>query len=129
MKQPLIFNALCFFPAKETMRITSLSNEAFGNLASVLNKDSTIGWKKLMIEGFSGIYSQKDVEEIEQKSSPAIALLNDLDGREESLENLITALDRIGNKRAISIINNGSCHRDGTFKTGQNFCDVLFLLL
>lgn len=130
MKQPLIFNALRFFPAKETMRITSLSNEAFDNLASVLDKDSTIGRKKLMTEGFSNIYSQKDVEEIEQKSSPAKALLNDLDGREVSLENLIIALDRIGNKRAISIIiNNSSCHRGRTFDTGQNFCDVLFLLL
>lgn len=102
------------------MRITSLSNETFDNLASVLDKDSTIGWKKLMREGFSHIYFPKDIEDIEQISgSSAKALLYNLDGREESLENLIGALDRIGNKRAISIIQNGSCHLDITFKTGH----------
>lgn len=125
----LIFFKYIFFPAKETMRITSLSNETFDNLASVLDKDSTIGWKKLMREGFSHIYVQKHIEEIEQISgSSAKALLNDLDAREESLENLIGALDRIGNKRTISIIQNGSCHLDRTFKTGQNSCNFLFLL-
>ncbi|XP_067038916.1 uncharacterized protein [Acropora muricata] len=97
------------------MRIASLSNETFDNLASVLDKDSTIGWKKLMGEGFGHIYFPKHIEEIEQISgSSAKALLDNLDGREESLENLIVALDRIGNKRAISIIQN-----DITFKTGH----------
>ena len=128
-KEVLIFFKYIFFLAKETMRITSLSNETFDNLASVLDKDSTIGWKKLMREGFSHIYFPKDIEEIEQISgSSAKALLNDLDAREESLENLIVALDRIGNKRAISKIQNGSCHLDRTFKTGQNSCNVSFLL-
>lgn len=56
----LIFFKYIFFPAKETMRITSLSNETFDNLASVLDKDSTIGWKKLMREGFSHIYMFKN---------------------------------------------------------------------
>ena len=82
-----------------------------------------------MREGFSHTYFPKDIEEIEQISgSSAKALLNDLDAREESLENLIGALDRIGNKRSISIIQNGSCRLDRTFKTGQNSCNVLFLL-
>lgn len=70
-----------------------------------------------MTEGFSHIYSQKDVEEIEQKRSPATALLIDLDGRGESLENLIGALEKIGNKRAISIITENG--RSPNFNTGQ----------
>ena len=78
-----------------------------------------------MTEGFNHIYSQKDVEEIEQKRSPATALLTDLDGRGESLENLVGALKKIGNKRAISIIKNG---RSPTFNTGQTFGNTLFLL-
>lgn len=125
----LIFLNTFFFLAKETMSITSLSNQTFDNLASVLDKDSTIGWKKLMREGFSHIYFPKHIEEIEQISgSSAKALLYNLDAREESLESLIVALHRIGNKRAISIIQNGSCHLDGTSKTGQNSCNALFLL-
>ena len=89
------------------MKIISLPKETFDNLASELGKDSTIGWKKLMTKGFNHIYSQQDVTEIEQKCSPAIAVLNDLVGREESVENLIRALEKIGNKRAISIISKG----------------------
>ena len=78
-----------------------------------------------MTEGFNHIYSQNDVEEIEQKRSPATALLIDLDGRGESLENLIGALEKIGNKRAIAIIKNG---RSPTFNIGQTFGNTLFLL-
>lgn len=114
---PSIFNTIKFFLSTEKMRIlTSLPQETFENLAIALEKYSTIGWKKVMTEGFPHIYSQKDVEEIEQKHSPATALLIDLDGRGESLESLIAALRKIGNKRAVSIINNGRSH---TFNTGQ----------
>ena len=105
--------------------LSSLSHETFESLANALEKYSTIGWKKLMTEGFNDIYSQNDVEEIEQKRSPATALLIDLDGRGESLENLIGALEKIGNKRAIAIIKNG---RSPTFNIGQTFGNTLFLL-
>lgn len=109
------------------MRIlSSLPHETFESLANALEKYSTLGWKKVMTEGFSHIYSQKDVEEIEQKRSPATALLIDLDGREESLENLIGALEKIGNKRAISIITENG--RSPNFNTGQTFGNTLFLL-
>ncbi|XP_074613569.1 uncharacterized protein LOC141873450 [Acropora palmata] len=101
------------------MKIISLASETFDSLANALGKDSTIGWKKLMLKGFSHIYSQDDVNEIEQKPSPAMILLNDLVAREESVENLIRALEKIGNLRAISIIKNGFCHHYRTFKTGQ----------
>lgn len=70
----------------------------------------------------------QDVHEIEQKPSPAIALINDLVHREETVENLIKALDKIGNLQAISIINKGlkNCHH---YRTGQNFSNALFLVL
>lgn len=110
------------------MKIISLSSETFDSLANALGKDSTIGWKKLMMKGFYHIYSQHDVNEIEQKPSPAMILLNDLVAREESVENLIRALEKIGNLRAISIIKNGLGHHYRTFKTGQNISDVLLLL-
>ena len=110
------------------MKIISLASETFDSLANALGKDSTIGWKKLMLKGFSHIYSQDDVNEIEQKPSPAMILLNDLVAREESVENLIRALEKIGNLRAISIIKNGFCHHYRTFKTGQNISYVLLLL-
>lgn len=102
--------------------LSSLSHETFESLANALEKYSTIGWKKLMTEGFNDIYSQNDVEEIEQKRSPATALLIDLVGRGESLENLIGALEKIGNKRAIAIIKKG---RSPTFNTGQTFGNTL----
>lgn len=101
---------------KKMWILSSLSHETFESLANALEKYSTIGWKKLMTEGFNHIYSQNDVEQIEQKRSPATALLTDLDGRGESLENLIGALKKIGNKRAISIIKNG---RSPTSNTDQ----------
>ncbi|XP_067038920.1 uncharacterized protein [Acropora muricata] len=101
---------------KKMWILSSLSHETFESLANALEKYSTIGWKKLMTEGFNHIYSQNDVEEIEQKRSPATALLIDLDGRGESLENLIGALEKIGNKRAIAIIKKG---RSPTSNTDQ----------
>lgn len=101
------------------MKIISLPKETFDSLANALGKDSTIGWKKLMLKGFSHYYSQDDVNEIEQKPSPAIILLNDLVARDESVKNLMRALEKIGNLQAISIIKKGLYHHYRTFKTGQ----------
>ena len=90
------------------MRITKLPRETFDELCFVLEKDTTINWEKVMTEGFSSRYSQKHVEEIRQKRSPAHSLLNDLADREVPLEDLLLALQVIGNEKAISIINKGS---------------------
>ena len=63
-----------------------------------------------MMEGFSfpTLYSRKDVETIRQNPTPAKALLEDLTGREVTVEELTQALRKIGNKRAVSIIQEGS---------------------
>ena len=103
------------------MRITDLPYETFDELCIVLGKETTINWEKVMTEGFRPRYSPKvmtegvrplylpkDVEEIRQKCSPARSLLNDLAHREVPLEDLLLALQEIGNKKAISIINKGS---------------------
>ncbi|XP_068678229.1 uncharacterized protein [Montipora foliosa] len=89
------------------MRITKLPCETFDELCFVLEKETTINWEKVMTEGFSSLYSQKHVEEIGQKRSPAHSLLNDLADREVPLEDLLLALQVIGNEKAISIINKG----------------------
>ncbi|XP_068678440.1 uncharacterized protein [Montipora foliosa] len=89
------------------MRITDLPYETFDELCIVLGKETTINWEKVMTEGFRHLYSQKEVEEIRQKRSPAHSLLNDLAHREVPLEDLLLALQEIGNKKAISIINKG----------------------
>lgn len=107
------------------MKISSLPSETFHNLASELGRDSTVGWKKLMMQGFNHIYLLQDVIEIEQRPFPAFTLLNNLVAREESVENLVRALEKIGNLRAISIIKNGCCHQYRSFTTGQNFCPCL----
>ena len=88
--------------------ITDLPHEAFDKLCTVLGKETTINWEKVMTEGFPFLYSPKHVEEIRQKRSPADALLNDLSFREVPLEYLYVALREIGNKKAVSIINKGS---------------------
>ena len=90
------------------MRITDLPRETFDEVCSVLGKDTTVNWKKLMTESFCSLYLPKDVEEIGQKRSPADALLNDLADREKSLEDLLRELQKIGNKKAVSIIIKGS---------------------
>lgn len=87
--------------------ITDLPHETFDELCSVLGKETTINWEKVMTEGFPSLYSPKHVEEIRQKRSPADALLNDLSAREVPLEDLYLALREIGNKRAVSIIDKG----------------------
>ena len=88
--------------------ITDLPHETFDELCSVLGKETTINWEKVMTEGFPSLYSPKHVEEIRQKRSPADALLNDLSAREVPLEDLYLALREIGNKRAVSIIDKGN---------------------
>ena len=90
------------------MRITDLPRETFDEVCSVLGKDTTINWKKLMTESYRSLYLPKHVEEIGQKRFPADALLNDLADREVPLEDLLGELQKIGNKKAVSIINKGS---------------------
>ncbi|XP_068710006.1 uncharacterized protein [Montipora foliosa] len=86
------------------MRITDLPRETFDEMCSVLGKETTINWRKLMTESFCSLYLPKHVEEIGQKRSPADALLNDLADREVPLEDLLRELQKLGNKKAVSII-------------------------
>ena len=65
-----------------------------------------------MTKGFGSllVYTQQDVDIIENRRGgrPAKNLIDDLICREVALQDLVDALDVIGNKKAISIIEKGS---------------------
>lgn len=89
------------------MSISELSQETVEELCSALEKVSTLDWKVLM-RWFHSLYSEDDVAKIEQNHHPAKALLDDMDHREMSLQDLVNGLNAIGNKKAVSIIKKGS---------------------
>ena len=91
------------------MLIGELSNETIDNLCSTLEKSSIVGWRKLMTKGFAALYSERDANDLEKKEEhPARALLDDLIyARKLTLKELVIALEEIGNKGALSIIEEG----------------------
>lgn len=91
-------------------KISKLPNETIDDLCTTLEKAVTADWRRLMTKGFGSLYTQQDVDIIENRrgSRPAKGLLDDLICREVPLQDLVYALVVIGNKKAISIIKKGS---------------------
>ena len=92
------------------MLIDGLPIETIDDLCSTLEKPSLlVGWRKLMTKGFATRYSEDDANDIAEKEErPAKALLYDLIAREVTLQELVYALEGIGNKKALSIIEKGN---------------------
>lgn len=96
------------------MSISQLSQETVEELCFALEKGPTLDWKVLM-RWFHSLYSEDHIAIIERDSRPAKALLDDLDHREVPLIDLVNGLERIGNRKAVSIIKKGnhiSCNID-----------------
>lgn len=90
------------------MLISELSQETVEELCSALEKGLTLGWKVLMKKWFRTLYSEDDVAIIESNKDPAKVLLDDLTLREITLQELVNGLEKIGNKKAVSIIMKGN---------------------
>ena len=94
------------------MEVGDLSYETLDSLSHSLDKPTLNSWEDLMRSQTFGfrIYSTQDTEKLRLKSSrvsPAEALIHDLVCRKTPLEDLISGLREIGNKKAISIIEKG----------------------
>ena len=94
----------------EKMSINELSHETKEELCDTLEKP-TLDWKMLMRKAFPSHYSEHDIGVIGREGGrrPAKVLLEDLTLREITLEELVNGLRKIGNKRAVSIIQKGRC--------------------
>ena len=92
------------------MSINTLCNETIEELCSSLERvPPTMDWKVLMRKGFRLLYTEDDIDMIAKGGRPAKALLDDLDCREKTLGDLVTALWQIDHKKAVSIIKKGMC--------------------
>lgn len=91
------------------MSINKLCNETIEELCSSLERVPTLDWKVLMRKGFRLLYTEDDIDMIAKGGRPAKALLDDLDCREKTLGDLVTALWQIDHKKAVSIIKKGMC--------------------
>ena len=92
------------------MSINKLCNETIEELCSSLERvPPTMDWKVLMRKGFRLVYTEDDIDMIAKGERPAKALLDDLDCREKTLGDLVTALWQIGHRKAVSIIKKGIC--------------------
>ena len=92
------------------MSINKLCNETIEELCSSLERvPATLDWKVLMRKGFRLVYTEDDIDMIAKGERPAKALLDDLDCREKTLGDLVTALRQIDHKKAVSIIKKGMC--------------------
>ena len=90
------------------MSISELSQRSLEKLYRSLEEGRTLTWKVLMTKSrFASLYSEDDVAIIESSSRPAKALLDDLTCRETPLQDLVDALEAIGNKRAAKIVKKG----------------------
>ena len=91
------------------MSIIDLSLETVEQLCSALEKGPTLDWKVLMRRRFCSVYSENDIAEIERTKGlhPAKALLDYLDTRQITLQELLEGLIAIGNKKAASILMQG----------------------
>ena len=95
---------------EELMLIDELTIETIDDLCSTLEKPSlSVGWRGLMTKGFATLYSEHDANDIAEKEErPARALLYNLIARQVTLQELVYALEGIGNKKALSIIEKGN---------------------
>jgi len=98
-----------FLSDKQKMSINNLCNKTIEELCSSLERVPTLDWKVLMRKGFRLVYTEDDIDLIAKGERPAKALLDDLDYREKTLGDLVTALWEIGHRRAVSIIEKGIC--------------------
>lgn len=96
------------------MRIGELPSETTAQLCNSLESGPTINWRKLMMREFAKpgrkFYTERDAEDFEKYLHPAKELLKDLNCREVTVPILFNALEAIGNKMAMSIIQRGTCH-------------------
>ena len=86
--------------------IDKLRIHTVDELCLCLDKVPTLGWKKLMHKGLNRIYENDDIRFIDSSKQ----LLDDLKGRGKSVEDLMDALSRIGNEKAVTIILQGNLH-------------------
>ena len=93
------------------MPINRLCNETIEELYSSLERVRTLDWKVLMRKGFPLLYTDDHIDMIAKEGCPAKALLDDLDCRGKTLQDLMTALLKIDHKKAVSIIEKGRCFR------------------
>ena len=93
----------------ETWEVQHLSRQANEDLSHALEKP-TLNWEELMrSDTFASIYSENDIKKIRMTGChPAKALIEDLDSRKISLKVLLRGLFKIGNRKAISIIEKGT---------------------
>lgn len=90
-------------------QVKHLSIETISKLSDALEISTLTNWKELMrSKTFASTYSADDINKIQMTGSrPAKALINDLISREIPLQDLLSGLKEIGNKKAISIIERG----------------------
>ena len=102
-QRPFVFHL-----GMEKMSINELSHETIEELCDTLEKP-TLDWKMLMRKAFPSHYSEDYIDMIEREGGrrPAKVLLDDLTLREITLQELVNGLRKIGNKRAVSIIEKG----------------------
>lgn len=84
------------------MLIDRLSQECLERLSRSLEKGPTVNWQALATKGFPRYYS----EGLAQLQS-STQLLDDLTSRHVTVQELLRALDFIGNKRAGDIVREG----------------------
>ena len=92
------------------MFINELSHETKEELCDTLEKP-TLDWKMLIRKTFPPHYSEDYIDMIGRVGGgrPAKVFLEDLTLREITLQELVNGLRKIGNKRAVSIIEKGRC--------------------
>ena len=93
------------------MSINRLCNETIEELYNSLERVRTLDWEVLMRKGFPLLYTEDDINMIAKEGRPAKALLDDLDCRGKTLQDLVIALLQIDHKKAVSIIEKGMCFR------------------
>ena len=92
------------------MLIDELPIETIDDLCSQLEKPpSLVGWRGLMTGGFDRPFSEHDANDFAAKEErPARAFLYYLMAQQVTLQDLVYALEEIGNKKALSIIEKGN---------------------
>ena len=94
------------------MSISDLSQKTLEDLYSALEMVQTLNWKILLTRWFarSVHFEVSDVATIESNIRPAKALLDHLNYRGITLQELAEGLKAIGNYRAFSIVKEGDKH-------------------
>ena len=88
----------------EVFQVKHLSIETIDDLSHALEISTLTNWEALM-RSKTFAYSAYEINKIRMTGSrPAKALIEDLISREISLQVLLSGLEEIGNRKAISII-------------------------